>query len=116
MQDYGSLLTMKQAARVLFGESNDNARKRAIALLKRNDVDLIKNGRSHLVRRDVLQKRLGSMRVQTITPNCVTTFANIPNLRRRGCDAPSLKILLKVYQRRLYLRQRYPASDHKCLV
>lgn len=59
MQDYGSLLTMKQAARVLFGESNDNARKRAIALLKRNDVDLIKNGRSHLVRRDVLQKTFG---------------------------------------------------------
>ena len=55
----GSVLTMKEAAHVLFGQNDDNARKRAIALLKRNNVDLIKNGRNHLVRRDVLQKAFG---------------------------------------------------------
>lgn len=55
----GYLLTMTEAARVLFGQGDDNARKRAIALLKRNNVQLIKNGRNHLVRRDVLQKAFG---------------------------------------------------------
>jgi len=65
---YGSVLTMKEAAHVLFGTSDDNARKRAIALLKRNNVDLIKNGRTHLVRRDVLQKAFGIGKEGEVTP------------------------------------------------
>ena len=66
--DYGSVLTMKEAANVLFGENDDNARKRAIALLKRNNVDLIKNGRNHLVRRDVLRKAFGVDADGSVTP------------------------------------------------
>ena len=75
----GSVLTMKEAAHVLFGQNDDNARKRAIALLKRNNVDLIKNGRNHLVRRDVLQKSFWG--------RC-----------GRGCVAPLLKTQLTTYQ------------------
>ena len=55
----GSLLTMKETAQELFGESDANARKRALYLLKKNDIKLIKSGRYILCRRDVLQKHFG---------------------------------------------------------
>ena len=55
----GNLLTMTEAARVLFGQGDDNARRRALNLLKKNNVQLIRNGRHNLVRRDLLQKTFG---------------------------------------------------------
>tara|TARA_A100001515_G_scaffold62393_1_gene49206 strand:- start:1507 stop:1758 length:252 start_codon:yes stop_codon:yes gene_type:complete len=55
----GYLLTMTEAARVLFGQGDDNARRRALNLLKKNNVQLIRNGRHNLVRRDLLQKTFG---------------------------------------------------------
>lgn len=52
----GSLLTMKEAAHVLFGKDDEAARKRATYLLKNQNVKTIKNGRQTLVSRDVLVK------------------------------------------------------------
>ncbi len=55
----GSLLTMTEAAQALFGQNDDNARKRALYFLRKNDIKLIKSGRTCLVRRDVLEKYFG---------------------------------------------------------
>jgi len=55
----GSLLTMKEAAQALFGESDRAAKQRAIYLLKKQNVKTINNGRQMLVRRDVLQRVFG---------------------------------------------------------
>ena len=55
----GSLLSMTEAAQVLFGKNDDNARKRALYLFKNHNIPLFKSDRKFFVRRDVLQKYFG---------------------------------------------------------
>ena len=54
-----ALLTMKETAEMLFGESDDNARRRAIHLLQSQNIDTITTGQKRLVRRDVLDQHFG---------------------------------------------------------
>ena len=55
----GSLLSMTEAAQVLFGENDNNARKRALYLCRNHNIPLFKADRKVFVRRDVLQKYFG---------------------------------------------------------
>jgi hypothetical protein len=50
---------MTEAAQVLFGQNDDNARKRALYLFKNHNIPLFKSDRKFFVRRDVLQKYFG---------------------------------------------------------
>jgi hypothetical protein len=54
-----ALLTMKETAEMLFGENDDNARRRAIHLLQSQKIATITTGQKRLVRRDVLDKHFG---------------------------------------------------------
>lgn len=54
-----ALLTMKETAEMLFGENDDNARRRAIHLLQSQNIDTITTGQKRLVRRDVLDQHFG---------------------------------------------------------
>ena len=54
-----ALLTMKETAEMLFGENDDNARRRAIHLLQSQNIDTITTGQKRLVRRDVLNEHFG---------------------------------------------------------
>ncbi len=63
-----TVLTMREAGAVLFGESSERARKRAIYLLKTQKIKTIQNGAQTLVRRDVLQKEFGIDYQGEVTP------------------------------------------------
>jgi hypothetical protein len=63
-----TVLTMREAGAVLFGESSEKARKRAAYLLKTQGIKTIKNGKQTLVRRDVLQKEFGIDYQGKVTP------------------------------------------------
>ncbi len=54
-----ALLTMKETAEMLFGENDDNARRRAIHLLQSQKISTITTGQKRLVRRDVLNEHFG---------------------------------------------------------
>ena len=54
-----ALLTMKETAEMLFGENDDNARRRAIHLLQSQKISTITTGQKRLVRRDVLNEHYG---------------------------------------------------------
>jgi len=65
----GSLLSIREAAVVLFGKDDRTSYKRALRLIKKNKVQTVKNGRSILVSAEVLDRAFGTKKEGAVSPS-----------------------------------------------